>query len=119
MTQANLDRAYSALADSTRRAIIARLAQGEVSVTELAEPFAISLPAVSRHLRVLERAALVSQRREGQFRICSLNWHGLKDASEWLGFYRRFWSESLDRLDAHLKSEHPGKEKAHGKRHRH
>src|SRR5712675_1017069 len=98
---ARIDRTFSALADPTRRAIIQRLASGEATVTELARPFAISLPAISRHLRVLEAAALVRQERDGQFRRCRLDAEGLQSAAEWLDFYRHFWS---DRLDEHLKS---------------
>jgi len=101
---ARIDRIFSALADPTRRAIIQRLASGEATVTELARPFAISLPAISRHLRVLEGAALVRQERDGQFRRCRLDAEGLHAAAEWLDFYRHFWGESLDRLDEHLKS---------------
>ena len=101
---ARIDRIFSALADPTRRAIIQRLASGEATVTELASPFPISLPAISRHLRVLEGAALVRQEREGQFRRCRLDAEGLQAAAEWLDFYRHFWGESLDRLDEHLKS---------------
>ena len=101
---ARIDRIFSALADPTRRAIIQRLASGEATVTELARPFAISLPAISRHLRVLEGAALVRQERDGQFRRCRLDAEGLYAAAEWLDFYRHFWGESLDRLDEHLKS---------------
>src|SRR5215467_5551689 len=100
---ASLDLAFAALADPTRRAIITRLASGEATVKELAKPFAISLPAVSRHLRVLERANLIRQERERQFRRCRLNPEGLQAASEWLDFYQRFWSESFERLDEHLK----------------
>ena len=99
-----IDRTFAALADPTRRAIVQRLALGDATVTELARPFAISLPAISRHLRVLERAALVRQERDGQFRRCRLDVEGLQTAAEWLDFYRHFWGESLDRLDEHLKS---------------
>ena len=118
MPQPNLDLAFAALADPTRRAILARLAKGETTVSELASPFAISLPAISRHLRVLERAELISQTREGQFRKCRLNARGMKGPAEWLEFYRRFWSESFDRLDTHLKNALSKKEKSHGKRDR-
>ncbi|HYK78589.1 MAG TPA: metalloregulator ArsR/SmtB family transcription factor [Micropepsaceae bacterium] len=123
---ARIDRIFSALADPTRRAIVQRLASGEATVTELARPFTISLPAISRHLRVLEAAALVRQERDGQFRRCRLDTEGLQTAAEWLDFYRHFWGESLDRLDEHLKSSVPrapktkgrshGKYKAHGRR---
>ena len=103
-SSARLDRTFSALADPTRRAIVQRLAAGETTVTELARPFAVSLPAISRHLRVLEAAALIRQERHGRFRRCRLDEEGLKTAAVWLDFYRRFWGESLDRLDEHLSS---------------
>src|SRR3984957_3310408 len=99
----NLDRAFSALADPTRRAILARLALGETTVGELAEPFPISAPAISRHLKVLEDAALIARTRRGQQLICRLNPEGLKSAQEWLDHYRAFWSGAFDRLNAHLK----------------
>ena len=98
-----LDLTFSALSDATRRAILARLALGEATVGELAEPFDISLPAISRHLRVLEEASLITRERQGQHRICRLDPRALATASEWLAFYRRFWSEGLDRLEEHLK----------------
>jgi DNA-binding transcriptional ArsR family regulator len=98
----SLGRTFAALADPTRRAIIARLAAGEATVNELAAPFEISLPAISRHLKVLERASLISRLREGQHRRCRLNAAALRDATEWLEFYRRFWNDSFDRLAAHL-----------------
>jgi DNA-binding transcriptional ArsR family regulator len=94
-----LDAAFAALADPTRRAILARLASGEASVTELAEPFAMTQPAVSKHLKVLERAGLVSRRRDAQRRPCRLEARALREATEWLDGYRRFWAESFDRLD--------------------
>lgn len=99
----NLDQAFSALADPTRRAILARLARGEATVGELAEPFAISLPAISRHLKVLEDASLIVNERHGKHRRCRLNPHGLKTAAEWLEFYRRFWGGTFDRLNDHLR----------------
>jgi DNA-binding transcriptional ArsR family regulator len=114
---ARLDRTFSALADSTRRAIVRRLASGELTVTELARPFAISLPAISRHLRVLEAASLVRQERDGQFRRCRLDMEGLQTAGEWLDFYRHFWGESLDRLDEHLKSSSTSTPKSKGPTH--
>jgi DNA-binding transcriptional ArsR family regulator len=101
---AQLDRIFSALADPTRRAIVRRLASGDATVKELARPFAISLPAVSRHLRVLEAGGLISQQREGTFRRCRIDPAGLRAAGDWLDFYRRFWSESFERLDEHLQS---------------
>jgi DNA-binding transcriptional ArsR family regulator len=93
---------FAALADPTRRAILARLASGELSVTELAEPFEMSLPAVSRHLKVLQRAGLVAQGREAQWRPCRLEARPLEDAADWIEDYRRFWTESFERLDVYL-----------------
>jgi DNA-binding transcriptional ArsR family regulator len=103
MTPDPLSATFAALADPTRRAILARLALGETSVTELAQPFDMSLPAVSRHLKVLERAHLIERGREAQWRPCKLAPEPLKEVSSWLEQYRRFWDESLDRLDAYLK----------------
>ena len=97
-----LDATLSALADPTRRAILARLAQGETTVGELASPFAMSLPAVSKHLKVLERAGLISRGRDAQWRPCRLEAAPLKDAAAWLEDYRRFWDASFDRLDTYL-----------------
>ena len=102
MTQDQLSTTLSALADPTRRAILARLALGEASVNELAEPFAMSLPAVSKHLKVLEKAGLISRGREAQWRPCKLEAGPLKDLNAWLDNYRQFWEESLDRLDLYL-----------------
>ena len=99
MTPDTLSNTFSALADPTRRAILARLALGELSVTELAQPFEMSMPAISKHLKVLERAGLIARGREAQWRPCSLKAAPLKDAAEWLERYRRFWEESFDRLD--------------------
>ena len=93
----------SALADPTRRAIVARLAQGEATVSELAAPFAMSMPAVSKHLRVLEQAGLVEQGREAQFRPRRLRADPLRDLAGWLERYRSYWDESLDRLDGYLR----------------
>jgi len=90
---------FAALADPTRRAILARLAKGEASVTELAKPFDLSLPGVSKHLKVLQRAGLITQSRNAQWRPCRLEGGRLKEASEWVGEYRRFWDESFERLD--------------------
>jgi len=98
-----LSTTFAALADPTRRAILNRLAEGEASVSELAEPFAMSLPAISRHLKVLERAGLVVRRRQAQWRPARLDGEPLKNAAEWLESYRQFWEESFDRLDAYLK----------------
>jgi DNA-binding transcriptional ArsR family regulator len=97
-----LDRTFGALADPTRRAILARLARGEASVTELAEPFEMSLPAVSKHLKVLEHAGLVSRGRERQWRPARLRGTPLKEVAEWTDRYRRFWDERYDRLDEYL-----------------
>ena len=97
-----LSQTFAALADPTRRAILARLATGECSVTELAEPFDMSLPAVSKHLGVLERAGLISRGRDAQWRPCRLEAAPLKDVAEWAEGYRRFWDASYERLDAYL-----------------
>jgi DNA-binding transcriptional ArsR family regulator len=94
---------FGALADPTRRAILARLAEGNATVTELAEPFSISLPAISRHLKVLERAGLISRSRSGQWLSSTLEAAPLKDATDWMEQYRRFWDASFERLDAHLR----------------
>jgi len=94
---------FAALADPTRRAILARLADGDATVSELAEPFSISLPAISRHLKVLERAGLISRSRSGQWRSSSLQATPLKEATDWMERYRVFWDASFDRLDAHLR----------------
>jgi DNA-binding transcriptional ArsR family regulator len=99
-----LDTTFSALADPTRRAILARLALGETSVTELAKPFAMSLPAVSKHLKVLERAGLITRGREAQWRPCRIEPKALKDIDDWLEHYRRFFEGSLDRLEDYLKT---------------
>jgi DNA-binding transcriptional ArsR family regulator len=100
MVQLSLDATFSALADPTRRAILARLALGETSVTDLAKPFAMSMPAVSKHLKVLERAGLITRGREAQWRPCRIEPQALKVVDDWLGDYRRFFDESFDRLDA-------------------
>ena len=105
----DLDHTFNALADPTRRAILARLARGEATVGELAKPFAISQPAISRHLKVLEEAALISNERRGKHRHCRLRPEALDGAAAWLEFHRRFWTGSLGRLDAHLKSERKGR----------
>lgn len=93
---------FAALADPTRRAILAHLAKGEASVTELAKPFKMSLPAISKHLKVLERAGLITRGREAQWRPCQIEAEPLKDAADWLEQYRHFWEESLDRLEDYL-----------------
>lgn len=113
MPDDRLSATFAALADPTRRAILARLALGETSVGELAEPFAMSLPAVSKHLKVLERAGLISRSRAAQWRPCRLEAGPLKDLSGWLERYRRFWDESFDRLDEYL-DQLQGKGAAHG-----
>jgi DNA-binding transcriptional ArsR family regulator len=97
-----LSTTFAALADPTRRAILARLAQGEATVNELAEPFALSLPTVSKHLKVLQRAGLVSQGRKAQWRPCRLETAPLHEVANWMEDYRQFWDESFDRLDAYL-----------------
>lgn len=103
MSPDSLSATFAALADPTRRAILARLALGEAPVTELAEPFAMSLPAISKHLKVLERAGLIARGREAQRRPCRLDAVPLKDAADWLEHYRRFWEQSFDRLDEYLR----------------
>ncbi|MFL5333653.1 MAG: ArsR/SmtB family transcription factor [Geminicoccaceae bacterium] len=113
MPDDRLTTTLAALADPTRRAILARLALGETTVGELAEPFAMSLPAVSKHLKVLERAGLISRGRTAQWRPCRLEAGPLKDLSGWLEHYRRFWDESFDRLDEYL-DQLQGKGAAHG-----
>jgi DNA-binding transcriptional ArsR family regulator len=103
MVQLSLDAAFSALSDPTRRAILARLALGETSVTELAKPFAMSMPAVSKHLKVLERAGLIARGRAAQWRPCRIEPKALKEIDDWMEHYRRFFDESFDRLDDYLK----------------
>jgi DNA-binding transcriptional ArsR family regulator len=99
----DLNATFAALADPTRRAILARLAAGETTVTELAAPFEISLPAISKHLKVLERAGLIARGRDAQSRPCRLEARALKEAADWLEHYRRFWEESFDRLEEYLR----------------
>ena len=94
---------FAALADPTRRAILARLAEGDATVTQLAEPFAISLPAISRHLKVLEQAGLIARSRNAQWRSSRLQAAPLREATAWMERYRQFWDENFDRLDAHLR----------------
>src|SRR3954463_13588283 len=105
MTSDQLSETFSALADPTRRAILARLAGGEVSVKDLAEPFEMSLPAVSKHLKVLERAGLIARGRKAQWRPARLDAGRLKEVAEWVEHYRRFWTESLDRLEQYLEEQ--------------
>ena len=115
MSADRLSATFAALADPTRRAILARLASGETSVTELAEPFDISLPAVSKHLKVLERAGLILRGREAQWRPCRIEPRALKEVDDWLERYRRFWEQSFDRLDDYLR-ELQAKEKKDGRK---
>jgi len=115
MTIDHLSTTFAALADPTRRAILARLTDGPVSVTELAEPFDISLPAISRHLKVLERSGLITRSHEAQWRPCRLKPEPLKNAVDWLELYRRSWEESLDRLDDYLHKLQQ-QEKKHGRK---
>src|SRR5438105_6744312 len=103
MASDQLSTTLTALADPTRRAILARLAQGEATVTELAVPFNLSLPGVSKHLKVLQRAGLITQGRKAQWRPCRLEAAPLKNVADWVGEYRRFWEESFDRLDDYLR----------------
>jgi DNA-binding transcriptional ArsR family regulator len=114
-----LSTTFAALADPTRRKILARLASGESAVTRLAAPFAMSLPAVSKHLKVLERAGLITRGRQAQWRPCRLDPAPLKDAAHWIEHYRRFWDETLGRLDTYLDElQRKEKKHAHSKRHR-
>jgi len=119
MSRDNLSAVFAALADPTRRAIVARLASGEASVTDLARPFDMSLPAVSKHLKVLERAGLIQRGREAQWRPCRLRPGPFRDVADWMEHYRRFFEESFDRLDDYLR-ELKAKEKKHApsKQHR-
>jgi DNA-binding transcriptional ArsR family regulator len=112
-----LSMTFGALADPTRRAILARLAEGECSVTELAQPFTISMPAISKHLRVLQRAGLITRGRHAQWRPCRIEAAPLKDVAEWAERYRHIWEERLDRLDTYLQ-ELKAKEKKHGRNRR-
>jgi DNA-binding transcriptional ArsR family regulator len=125
MVNLSLDSTFAALSDPTRRAILARLALGETSVSELARPFDMSMPAVSKHLKVLERAGLIARGREAQWRPCRIEPRALKDVDDWLAHYRRFFDESFDRLDAYLKrlqvkgrtNKEPGaKDRKHGRK---
>ncbi len=102
-TPDQLSSTFAALADPTRRAILARLASGEASVTQLAEPFEMSMPAISKHLKVLERAHLIGRGRDAQWRPCRLEAAPLKDAFDWIDHYRQFWEQSFDRLDDYLR----------------
>ena len=113
----HLSTTFAALADPTRRAILARLARGECSVTELAEPFDMSMPAVSKHLRVLERAGLIARARDAQWRPCRIEAGPLKEVADWAERYRHIWEQRLDRLDTYLQ-EMKAKEKHHGRKQR-
>jgi len=110
----HLSATFAALADPTRRAILARLASGERSVTELASPFEMSMPAVSKHLRVLERAGLIARGRDAQRRPCRIDARRLKEVAEWTGRYRHLWEQRFDRLDGYLR-QLQAKEKRHGR----
>ena len=102
MTEERLDAAFAALADPTRRAIVSRLSRGDATVTELAAPFDMSLPGISKHLKVLERSGLISRGRDAQFRPCHLEVDMLDGAMDWITTHRRMWDERFDKLDAHL-----------------
>lgn len=115
MPSDHLSATFAALADPTRRAILKRLSRGECSVTELAEPFDVSLPAISKHLKVLERAGLVARGREAQWRPCRLDAKPLQDVSDWVERYRRHWEARFDRLDVYLQELQRTKEKKHGR----
>ncbi|MDP9275911.1 MAG: metalloregulator ArsR/SmtB family transcription factor [Chloroflexota bacterium] len=115
MATDHLSATFAAIADPTRRAILARLASGEASVTELAKPFDMTLPAVSKHLKVLENAGLISRGRDAQWRPARLEAERLREATKWMERYRVFWEQSLDRLDQHLR-ELQGEDKKHGRR---
>ncbi|MGH9174667.1 MAG: ArsR/SmtB family transcription factor [Vicinamibacterales bacterium] len=114
----HLSATFAALADPTRRAILARLASGECSVTELAEPFEMSMPAVSKHLRVLERAGLVRRRRAAQWRPCRIEARPLQEVAEWTERYRHIWEERLDRLDTYLQQLKKKEGKSHARKQR-
>ena len=115
MSPDHLSTTFAALADPTRRAILARLSTGEATVTDLAEPFEMSMPAISKHLKVLERAGLVARSREAQWRPCRIDAAPLKDVAEWVENYRLIWEQRLDRLDDYLR-ELQAKEKRHGRK---
>ena len=116
MSTDQLSTTFAALADPTRRAILARLMSGEHSVTELAEPFKMSMPAVSKHLRVLERAGLIARRKEAQWRRCRIDAGPLKEVANWTERYRHVWEERLDRLDKYLQHVTATEEKRHGRK---
>jgi DNA-binding transcriptional ArsR family regulator len=114
-----LSTTFAALADPTRRAILSRLSNGEASVTELASPFDMSMPAISKHLKVLERAGLIARGRDAQWRPCRLDAGPLKDIADWVEHYRKFFDESFDRLDQYLRDLKKKKEKSHARKKRH
>jgi DNA-binding transcriptional ArsR family regulator len=111
-----LSTTFAALADPTRRAILARLALGEATVTELAAPFDMSLPGISKHLKVLQRAGLIEQGRQAQWRPCRLQAEPLRNVADWVGQYRRHWEESFERLDAYLRELRDNQKKGKGRR---
>ena len=115
MSTDHLSSTFAALADPTRRAMLSRLASGELSVTQLAQPFRITLPAITKHLKVLERAGLIARTRHAQWRPCRLRAVPLREVADWVENYRRFWEQSLDRLEAHPQATRP-KEKTHGRK---
>jgi DNA-binding transcriptional ArsR family regulator len=116
MPSDRLSTTFAALADPTRRAILGRLLLGECSVGELAEPFAMSMPAVSKHLRVLERAGLIAQRRDAQWRRCRVQAGPLKEAADWTERYRQLWEERLERLDEYVQKLNAKEKKTHGRK---
>lgn len=119
-TQDKLTLTFTALSDPTRRAILAKLSQGEATVKELAKPFDISAPAITKHLKVLENAGLISRGRDAQWRPCRIEASALKEVDDWVSEYRKFWEESFDRLDAYLKTmTQKTKDKKKGKKHGH
>jgi len=118
MSTDHLSSTFAALADPTRRAILARLSTGEATVTQLCEPFEMSMPAISKHLKVLERAGLVARSRDAQWRPCRLEAAPLKDVAEWVDAYRRVWEQRFDRLDAYLRTLQTEERKKHGRKQR-
>ncbi len=115
-TQDRLTLTFTALSDPTRRAILAKLSRGDATVKELAKPFNISAPAITKHLKVLEKAGLISRGREAQWRPCHIEAGALKEVADWVSEYRKFWEESFDRLDAYLKTMTQKKGKKHGRK---
>ena len=115
-TEEKLSLTFTALSDPTRRAILAKLSRGEATVQELAKPFEISAPAITKHLKVLENAGLISRGRDAQYRPCRIETESLEEAADWIGDYRKIWEESFDRLDAYLKTMTQKKGKKHGRK---